>query len=135
MVVDGFLPDAGGDAFSLLPEKLAVHYQTQAAEQGLGWLDPPSRLDQLGVTDPGIISAYTPRLVWQPLKTYSDIAGSPLASIQAGGTLLCTGWRTPFESAAARALSLGWRVHELTADHELPLTAPDLLARQLVTLA
>jgi hypothetical protein len=49
--------------------------------------------------------------------------------------LLCSGWATPFGRFADRAAALGWTVGELDADHEVVVTAPELLAGALSGIA
>jgi pimeloyl-ACP methyl ester carboxylesterase len=135
VVVDGFLPEQGESALELLPERAAAHYRDSAAEQGDGWRVPPRPLANLGVTDEAIIADLAPRLTDHPLRTYQDRSGPGATAITVPGTyLLCSGWSSPFRWAADRAAALGWTVAELAADHEVPVTAPALLARRLLTV-
>lgn len=135
VIVDGFLPERGECALELLPERAAAHYRDSAAELGDGWRVPPRPLANLGVTDEAIIADLAPRLTDHPFKTYQDRSGPGASAITVSGTyLLCAGWASPFTTAAARAAALGWTVDELAADHEVPVTAPALLARRLLAV-
>lgn len=135
VVVDGFVPERGETALELLPERAAAHYRDSAAERGDGWRVPPRPLANLGVTDERIIADLTPRLTDHPFRTYRDAARHGARDVRVPGTyLLCSGWASPFRPAAARARALGWTVHELDADHEIPVTAPALLAGRLLRL-
>jgi pimeloyl-ACP methyl ester carboxylesterase len=132
VVVDGFVPHRGDVALDLLPDAATAHYRAAAASDGDGWRIPPRPLARLGVTDAETIRAVTPRLTPHPLKSYLDPSPLGVDDVPADGTyLLCSGWATPFRPAAERAAASGWTVRELDADHEVLLTAPDLLARAL----
>lgn len=136
VVVDGFLPERGETALDLLPEHAAAHYRDSAAEHGDGWRVPPRPLANLGVTDERIIAEVTGRLTEHPLKTYQDASRYGASELIVRGTyLLCSGWASPFRGQASRAGELGWSVAELDADHEIPVTAPALLADRLLRLA
>jgi pimeloyl-ACP methyl ester carboxylesterase len=136
VVVDGFLPERGETALELLPERAAAHYRDSAAERGDGWRVPPRPLANLGVTDERLIAELTPRLTDHPLRTYSDTAAHGASELTVPSAyLLCAGWNSPFRPHAERARALGWPVTEIDADHEVPVTAPALLAAQLLTLA
>jgi pimeloyl-ACP methyl ester carboxylesterase len=134
VVVDGFLPERGERALDLLPERAAGHYRDSAAERGDGWRVPPRPLANLGVTDPVVLAELPPRLTDHPLRTYTDPSEHAASALPAGHYLLCAGWDSPFRPHADRARALGWTVRELDADHEIPLTAPDLLATALLEL-
>lgn len=133
VVVDGFLPERGETALELLPERAAAHYRESAAEVGDGWRVPPRPLANLGVTDQNVIDELTPKLTDHPFKTYTDRSRYGASELTVNGTyLLCSGWPSPFRPAAERASALGWTVEELDADHEVPVTDPELLARRLL---
>lgn len=133
VVVDGFLPERGDTALELLPEHAAAHYRDSAAEHGDGWRVPPRPLANLGVTDERIIAELSGRLTDHPLRTYTEPSASGASELTVAGTyLLCTGWASPFRPQAQRAERLGWTVGELDADHEVPITAPQLLTERLV---
>jgi pimeloyl-ACP methyl ester carboxylesterase len=133
MVVDGFLPRRGEIAMEMLPVAAAAHYRAAAQGAGDGRLIPPRPLANLGVTDEELIALVTPRLTPHPLKTYLDRSPSGVADLPAAGHyVLCSGWATPFGTFAARAADSGWQVAEVPADHEVMLTAPDLLIDALL---
>lgn len=133
VVVDGFLPERGETALELLPERAAAHYRDSAAEIGDGWRVPPRPLANLGVTDQRVIDELAPRLTDHPFKTYTDRSQYGASELTVNGTyLLCSGWNSPFRPAAERAGALGWTVDELDADHEVPVTDPELLAGALL---
>jgi pimeloyl-ACP methyl ester carboxylesterase len=133
VVIDGFLPERGETALALLPERAAAHYRDSAAEIGDGWRVPPRPLANLGVTDQRVIDELTPRLTDHPFRTYTDSSRDGAGELTVDGTyLLCSGWATPFRPAAERANALGWTVAELDADHEVPVTDPELLAEALL---
>lgn len=135
VVVDGFLPEAGEPAVELLPPHAAAHYRRPDGA-GADWLIPPRPLVNLGVTDPALVEAVTPRLTGHPPQTYLDASDHSASSLAVPGTyLLCAGWRSPFGRFAERARDLGWAVDELGADHEVPLTDPALLAERLEKVA
>jgi pimeloyl-ACP methyl ester carboxylesterase len=132
-IVDGFLPEQGENALALLPERAAAHYRDSAAERGDGWRVPPRPLANLGVTDERVITEVSGRLTDHPLKTYQDVSRHGASALRAPGTyLLCVGWASPFRPLAERAGRLGWRVDEVDADHEIPVSAPGLLADRLL---
>lgn len=136
VVIDGFLPERGETALELLPERAAAHYRDSAADAGDGWRVPPRPLVNLGVTDQRVIDELAPRLTDHPFKTYTDRSRHGASELTVNGTyLLCSGWASPFRPAAERASALGWTVEELDADHEVPVTDPELLAGQLLRLA
>ncbi|GAA1877661.1 alpha/beta hydrolase [Asanoa iriomotensis] len=137
VIVDGFLPDAGQPAIDLLPPHAAAHYRESAAPDAAGvWLIPPRPLANLGVTDPAAVAAITPRLTPHPLQTYLDGSPGDAASLTVSGAyVLCAGWNTPFGAFADKAERLGWPVARIPADHEVPLTNPDLLAASLLAAA
>jgi pimeloyl-ACP methyl ester carboxylesterase len=136
VVVDGFLPERGDTALELLPEHAAAHYRDSAAEHGDGWRVPPRPLANLGVTDERIIAELSGRLTDHPLRTYTEPSAHGASELTVAGTyLLCTGWASPFRPQAQRAETLGWTVGELDADHEVPVTAPELLTERLVAVA
>jgi pimeloyl-ACP methyl ester carboxylesterase len=134
VIVDGFLPERGEAAIELLPERAAAHYRDSAVEQGDGWRVPPRPLANLGVTSAAVIADVTPRLTDHPLATYTDRSERGAGELAVGTYLLCAGWASPFGHLAERARSLGWTVDELAADHEVPVTAPALLAERLLAV-
>lgn len=132
VVVDGFLPERGDTALELLPEHAAAHYRDSAAEHGDGWRVPPRPLANLGVTDERVIAELSGKLTDHPLRTYTEPSAHGASELTVAGTyLLCTGWASPFRPQAQRARALGWTVGDLDADHEVPVTAPKLLADRL----
>ncbi|MEV6605760.1 alpha/beta fold hydrolase [Kutzneria sp. NPDC051319] len=136
IVVDGFLPERGEAAIDLLPDAAAAHYRAAATAQGDGWRIPPRPLANLGVTDAKVIAAATPLLTPHPLKSYLEASPSGASELSVKGAyLLCSGWATPFRRFAERAAGLGWAVRELDGDHEVLLTAPELLAGALAEIA
>ena len=133
VVVDGFLPERGENALSLLPERAAAHYRDSTAERGDGWRVPPRPVVNLGVTDEHVIATLPARLTDHPFRTYQDPSEHGASELRMPGTyLLCTGWATPFRPQADRAAALGWTVEEIDADHEVPVTDPRLLAARLL---
>lgn len=135
VVVDGFLPERGDTALSLLPDEVGAHYRDSAAERGDGWRVPPRPLANLGVTDEHVIATLPARLTDHPLRTYQEPSAHGASELDLPGTyLLCSGWATPFRPQADRAAALGWTVGELDADHEVPVTDPRLLAERLLRL-
>jgi hypothetical protein len=100
------------------------------------WMIPPRPLANLGVTDPAMVAAVTPKLTPHPLQTYLDGSPGDSASLTVPGAyVLCAGWNTPFGGFADKAERLGWPVERIPADHEVPLTNPDLLAVALLSAA
>jgi pimeloyl-ACP methyl ester carboxylesterase len=136
VVIDGFLPERGETALSLLPDQSAAHYRDSAAELGDGWRVPPRPLANLGVTDEQVIAAVSGLLTDHPLRTYQDGSRYGASELSVSGTyLLCTGWASPFGPQAQRAGALGWSIGELAADHEVPVSDPELLTARLLPLA
>ncbi len=136
VVVDGFVPERGDAALELLPDTAAAHYRAAAADTGDGWRIPPRPLGNLGVTDAEVLRQVTPLLTPHPLKSYLDRSPFGASDLSARGDyLLCSGWATPFGRFADRAAALGWTVGELDADHEVVVTAPELLAGALAGIA
>ncbi|HEX5402680.1 MAG TPA: alpha/beta hydrolase family protein [Pseudonocardiaceae bacterium] len=136
VVIDGFLPERGEAALSLLPDQVAAHYRDSAAQRGGGWRVPPRPLANLGVTDERVIATVTGLLTDHPLRTYQDESRYGASELGVSGTyLLCTGWASPFRPQAQRAATFGWSVGELDADHEVPVSDPELLAARLLAEA
>lgn len=132
VVVDGFVPRRGEAALDLLPEDTGVHYRGAALASGDGWRIPPRPLGKFGVRDGAALTWLGPRLGPQPLRTYTDPCPVGADEVDVRGRfLLCAGWETRFEPAAARAAALGWDVARLPADHEVMATNPHLLVEHL----
>lgn len=134
--LDAFVPRDGEAGIDLLPEEVAHHYREAVAGPGFGWLIPPRSLEVLGVTASRDLDWLTPRLTPQPWLTYSEPArlgvdedGVPGAYIE------CTDWMRVFRPQAERARTRGWPVHELPTGHESMVTAPDDLAKLLLSVA
>lgn len=136
VIVDGFVPDAGDSALAILPDRVAERYRRLAADVGMGWLLPPEHPGLLGVTDDNLTETLGLRLTPHPFSTYEEPTAVGCVAIGLPGTfLLCSGWRTPFRPSASRADDLGWTVRDLAADHEVLLSAPTLLADELLEAA
>ncbi|MET3803147.1 pimeloyl-ACP methyl ester carboxylesterase [Nakamurella sp. UYEF19] len=134
--LDAFVGSDGESARDLLPETVAHHWATSAAEDGFGWLVPVRRLSVLGVTEQSDIDWLTPRLTPHPWKTYTDtlhLTGAgrhiPAAFVE------CVSWMRAFRGQADRAREQGWPVHELPTGHEAMVTDPGALAEVLIGLA
>lgn len=134
--LDGFLPMAGESAIDLLPEHAASHYRESAVQQGDVWVIPPRPLERLGVTDSAARDWLSPRLVPQPLLTYTQPAARGGPDLPRPGVYLqCTGWNSPFDHMVARAADLGWATDAVDGDHEVMATGPAMLVDALVGVA
>jgi pimeloyl-ACP methyl ester carboxylesterase len=130
---DAFLPDDGQCALDLLPPHISQHFTASAEREGDGWLIPERPLTALGVRDATAIAWLGPRLVPQPLATYTEpLQAAPSVRELPGSFILCTGWATVFSPCAEKARALGWPVHTIDADHEALATTPDLLTGALL---
>ena len=134
--LDAFVGADGESARELLPQQVAHHWASSAAEQGFGWLVAVRSLSVLGVTDPADVAWLTPRLSAHPWKTYTDplhltgaVDAVPAAFVE------CVDWMRVFRAQADRARERGWPVHELATGHEAMVTAPAALAAVLLDLA
>jgi pimeloyl-ACP methyl ester carboxylesterase len=133
---DAFLPDPGQCALDLLPSHIGQHFTALAERDGEGWLIPQRPLAALGVSDANASAWLAPRLVPQPLATYTEpLQAAPPAGELPGSFIVCTGWAAVFTPCAEKARALGWPIHAIDADHEALATAPDLLAGALLKTA
>jgi pimeloyl-ACP methyl ester carboxylesterase len=140
--LDAFVPQEGATLFDLLPAARVAVFEQAAREHGDGWLVPlpwDVALDGWGVTDEEDRRWMTPLLTPQPLATFQEAAGPCSVAERLPRTFVhCTVKPTgdsfaPFAEAAAREGS-GWRLLTIDAGHDAMVTAPDALARTLLSL-
>ena len=134
--LDAFVGGDGDAAIDLLPEEVAVHYRESVATAGFGWLIPQRSLHVLGVTDDADLSWLSPRLTPHPWRSYTqrleltgDHADVPAHFVE------CTDWMRAFAAHAARAEATGWPVSTIPTGHEAMVTAPEALAKSLLSAA
>ena len=135
--LDAYVPDKGQTERDLWPPKMRAEIESdEAAGKGLR---PPPSPSFLGVNDPELAKWMEERITPHPLSTYDEPAppGNALSSALPRMFIHCTdGPTTPvFAPFARKAKDRGWEYHEIATGHEAMFTAPDEVARILLSTA
>jgi pimeloyl-ACP methyl ester carboxylesterase len=134
--LDAFVPAPGECAFDLLGP-IGAELRALAQSDPSGCFPPPPAV-AFGVGDPMVARRIDERLVPMPAGTHSELVR--VAAIEGDGSASPATWRSRFVRCgrfpafamhAERALGAGWPVDVIDADHEVMVTAPDLLVSTL----
>jgi pimeloyl-ACP methyl ester carboxylesterase len=128
VLVDGWAGRDGASMFTLAPEWFVGGIRDAAAGNG-GWSIPAPDPAVFGIVDPADARWLSPRLRSHPLRTFEEPTGlSGAVEAIAGTGIYCRPQSFPFAEFAA---DLGYRLVALDAPHDVMLTDPDGLAREL----
>lgn len=131
--LDAYLPASGQSEFDLWPESDKDIIRTELARGGTIRVPPPVEL--LGIDDPSLRDWMAPRMVAQPIATYTQAVtrGDAWTGALPSAYILCTeGPLAPFMRVFAdKAKRAGWPVIELDAIHDIMISAPATLASAL----
>lgn len=134
--LDAFVGRDGDAAIDLLPETVAGHYRESVAGPGFGWLIAVRSLTVLGVTEQTDLDWLAPRLTPHPWLSYTEPLRLTGVCEQVPASYVeCTDWMRVFQPHAEKAAALGWPVHHIATGHEAMVTAPEELAKLLLTIA
>ncbi|MGH7752167.1 MAG: alpha/beta fold hydrolase [Gemmatimonadales bacterium] len=135
--LDAFVPRDGQSLYDLVPPERRAMYDEWARTKGEGFRLPSPPLEFFGLTDESDVRWAAPRVLPQPLATFTQparlkgsLAGVPRTYIA------CAKHTGPFKPFAQRAQTEpGWRYRALAAVHDVMITAPrDLVALLLEVL-
>ena len=140
MYLDAFVPEDGQALLDLLPAELRDVFLEQARATGEGWRVPAPPPERYGVTDDADLAWVRPRLVPQPLPTFTEPLRlrHPEASPPPRTYVACTesATATTFRPFAERARAdPTWRYREVATGHDAMVTMPRELAQLLLELA
>ncbi|MBP1649366.1 MAG: alpha/beta hydrolase [Bacteroidetes bacterium] len=134
--LDAYVPEEGQTERELWPPKMRAEIEADEADKGLR--SPPSPT-LLGITDPGMAEWYLKRMTPHPMATYDEPVPPGNASSAALPRMFihCIGGPTTpvFAPFARKAQDRGWEYHEIVTGHEAILTAPEEVARILLSSA
>ncbi|MEU0881005.1 alpha/beta hydrolase family protein [Lentzea sp. NPDC005914] len=127
VLVDGWAGPDGASLVSLAPDAFAR--TVRAAADSRGQIPAPAP-ESFGITDPETAAWLTPRLLPQPLRTFTEPTRLTRAVDRVPGTAVCCRPRTyPFDELGAAA---GYRTLALDGPHDVMLTHPEPLVRLLL---
>jgi NAD(P)-dependent dehydrogenase (short-subunit alcohol dehydrogenase family)/pimeloyl-ACP methyl ester carboxylesterase len=134
--LDASIPEHGRSNNDVLPPHIGEMIRESARLDGDGWRVPPPAAIDWGLDD-DTRAWVVPRLTPHPLKSLEDPAhllGEKLAAVPRVflRTSPSSGAYQPFFE---RARAEGWLCHELDGGHYAMLTAPDVVATALLSLA
>ena len=136
--LDAFVPRDGEALLGHLPEERRTGMIEGAQAQGDGWRVPAPLLGRFGVEGADDLRWAEPRIVSQPLKTFTQPISLPerRAEKLPRSYVWCRGYTAgSFVPFAERArTSSAWRYHELETGHDAMITAPGDVARLLLEL-
>lgn len=133
--VDAFVPRDGQSLFDLVPAESRARLLAGMAA-GDGWRVPPMPIPE--DTAPDDVQWIERFRMTQPLHCFDRPVQLARGDTQVPRTYVYALRRPPvdtFGPFAARAREEGWEYHEMEASHSPQVTAPQLLAELLVTLA
>ena len=136
--LDAFVPDNGQALLDLLPPPLREASLEQARTAGEGWQVPAPPPERFGVTDAADLAWVRPRLLPQPLQTFTEPLrlGRPDLSPAPRTYIACTVGSATFQPFAERARTdPAWRYRELATGHDAMVMTPRELAQLLLELA
>ncbi|MCP2168044.1 alpha/beta fold hydrolase [Goodfellowiella coeruleoviolacea] len=130
VLVDGWIADDGESLLSVVPQPLA-QAMLGLAQRGDGVGVPAPGPENFGVTDPADAAWLVDRMTPHPLRTFTDPAQLTGAVDRVPGTaLVCRpGNGAPFDQVAKEH---GLPVVELASGHNVMVTAPDQVVRELL---
>ncbi len=134
--LDAYLPLEGENEISLWPPDQLERYHADLAS-GKRFREIP--LSLLGITEPKMSQWVQERLTLHPYSTYEDppASGTPESASVPRTYIHCTvgplaSWTEPF---ATRARKLGWNVQTMATGHDVMITHPNELAKNLLRIA
>ncbi|MEU8347139.1 alpha/beta fold hydrolase [Spirillospora sp. NPDC048832] len=130
VLVDGWAGPDGASMFGLAPASFIkqIGALTEAGDDERWIPAPPPQA--FGVTDPADVDWLAPRLVPQPLRTFTDATRLLGAVDLIPGTAICCAPPTFAFDRFAR--SIGYRTLTVDGPHNVMLTHPEPLARMLL---
>lgn len=135
--LDAYLPEHGQCEYDLWPPS-DREVALAALAAGESFRQPPP-VELLDIGDPQLAAWLAPRMVAQPVATYTQplAFGSAWDPHPPRAYILCTEGFLAGQMAvfANRARAAGWPVRELPAVHDVMVTAPAMLAAALDELA
>ena len=133
--LDAVVPRDGESELDLLPRQVSQWLTQRAREHGEGWyIPPPPAASLTREYDEADARWLAERLTAHPLRPCAEPVRLHREPALPRTFISCT--RGGFESLAERARGVpGWRFHELDAGHNAMVTAPEALARLLLTTA
>lgn len=136
--LDALIIKSGETPLSRAPANVIAE-RIKAADAFSGGLSlPPPSPEAFGVTDPEQAAWLTRRLTPHPMRTYRSTLDLPPDIVNGlpATYAICT---DPIYGATAssreRARELGWAMAEIATGHDAMVTAPDLTAELLLSLA
>jgi pimeloyl-ACP methyl ester carboxylesterase len=132
VLVDGWAGSDGAGMFTLAPDAFVQAVRGSAEEVGNAWLIPPPPPAAFGVVDPDDAAWLAPRLLAQPLRTFTDRTRLSDAVHRIPGTAIyCRPLTYPFDCFGE---TVGYHTIAVNGPHNVMLTDPELLARTLLQL-
>jgi pimeloyl-ACP methyl ester carboxylesterase len=132
VLVDGWAGGDGASLFSLAPEWFVDGIRKATAAKN-GWSIPAPHPAVFGIAEPDDIQWLDARLRSHPVRTFEEATRLSGAIEAISGTgLYCSPSNLPFAQFAAE---LGYRVVALDGPHDVMLTDPESLARELLAAA
>ncbi|MFC4114418.1 alpha/beta hydrolase family protein [Nonomuraea zeae] len=129
VLVEGWAGGDGAGMFGLAPESF-VHAIQAAARTSADHQVPAPAPAMFGITDPGDAAWLAPRLLPQPLRTFTETTRLSGAVDRIPGTgIYCRPQTFAFDRFAA---AIGYRPVALDGPHDVMLTHPEELARLIL---
>ncbi|MEV6331777.1 alpha/beta hydrolase family protein [Streptomyces sp. NPDC051909] len=130
VLVDGWAGPDGAGLLDLAPDSFGAAMRKAAAASPDGRTIPAPPPAAFGVTGAADTAWLAPRLVPQPLRTFTEATRLSGAVDAIPGTAVhCRPVTYPFDRFGA---ALGYRLRALDAPHDVMLTDPEALARVLL---
>jgi pimeloyl-ACP methyl ester carboxylesterase len=135
--LDAFVPRDGQSLYDFVPPERRAMYDQSASTQGEGFRLPPLPLEYFGLTVEADVRWAAPRLVPQPLGTFTQPARLTRPAQALPRTYIaCLQHTGPFKQFYERAQTEpGWRFRGLDAVHDVMITAPRDLVALLLELS
>jgi len=134
--LDASVPENGLSNHDVLPQRVRETIWESARNGGDGWRVPPPAAIDWGLDD-GTRAWVAPRLTPHPLKSLEDPAHLPAGSLAEvpRAFLRSSPSSSVYQSFLERARVEGWLCHELDGGHYAMLTAPNVVATALLSVA
>jgi pimeloyl-ACP methyl ester carboxylesterase len=130
VLVDGWAGGDGASLFSLAPKWFVDGIRTAAAKNG--WSIPAPHPAVFGITEPDDVQWLEARLRPHPVRAFEEATRLSGAIEAISGTAIyCYPPSLPF----AQFADLGYRIVALDGPHDVMLTDPESLARELLAAA